>query len=87
MESLTTSKEAELNQLRTQVKTLQAAAPPPAPKKIVLTTTNQRSRHRRRRRYQDHCQAVCNSGSASATISATEVILVAFRAGCYQQGH
>ncbi len=36
MESLTVSKESELNQLRTQVKTLQAAAPPPAPKKIVI---------------------------------------------------
>ena len=36
MESLTTSKEAELNQLRTQVKTLQAATPPPPPKKIVV---------------------------------------------------
>ena len=36
MESLTTSKEAELTQLRTQVKTLQAATPPPAPKKIVV---------------------------------------------------
>jgi hypothetical protein len=36
MESLTASKEAELNQLRTQVKTLQAAAPPPPPKKIIV---------------------------------------------------
>jgi hypothetical protein len=36
MESLTTSKEAELAQLRTQVKTLQAAAPPPPPKKIIV---------------------------------------------------
>jgi hypothetical protein len=36
MESLTVSKEAELNQLRTQVKTLQAATPPPAPKKIIV---------------------------------------------------
>jgi hypothetical protein len=36
MESLTTSKEAELTQLRTQVKTLQAATPPPPPKKIVV---------------------------------------------------
>jgi hypothetical protein len=36
MESLTVSKEAELNQLRTQVKTLQAAAPPPPPKKIIV---------------------------------------------------
>jgi hypothetical protein len=36
MEGLTTSKEAELTQLRTQVKTLQAATPPPAPKKIVV---------------------------------------------------
>jgi hypothetical protein len=36
MESLTTSKETELDQLRTQLKTLQAAAPPPPPKKIVV---------------------------------------------------
>ena len=37
LESLTTSKEAELTQLRTQVKTLQAAAAPaPAPKKVVV---------------------------------------------------
>jgi hypothetical protein len=36
METLTTSKEAELTQLRTQVKTLQAATPPPPPKKIVV---------------------------------------------------
>jgi hypothetical protein len=36
MESLTVSKEAELGQLRNQVKTLQAAAPPPPPKKIVV---------------------------------------------------
>lgn len=35
LESLTTSKEAELSQLRTQIKTLQAAPPPP-PKKIVV---------------------------------------------------
>jgi len=36
MESLTASKEAELNQLRSQVKILQAAAPPPPPKKIIV---------------------------------------------------
>jgi len=36
MESLTASKEAELSQLRTQVKTLQAAAPPPPPRKIIV---------------------------------------------------
>jgi len=36
MENLTVSKEAELNQLRSQVKTLQAAVPPPPPKKIVV---------------------------------------------------
>jgi hypothetical protein len=36
IEGLTTSKEAELTQLRTQVKTLQAATPPPPPKKIVV---------------------------------------------------
>jgi hypothetical protein len=36
MENLTASKEAELNQLRTQVRTLQAAVPPPPPKKIVV---------------------------------------------------
>jgi hypothetical protein len=36
MESLTTSKEAELTQLRTQVRTLQAATPAPPPKKIVV---------------------------------------------------
>jgi predicted nucleic acid-binding Zn-ribbon protein len=35
LETLTTSKEAELSQLRTQIKTLQAAPPPP-PKKIVI---------------------------------------------------
>jgi hypothetical protein len=35
LETLTTSKEAELSQLRTQIKTLQAAPPPP-PKKIVV---------------------------------------------------
>lgn len=36
MENLSTAKEAELAQLRTQVKTLQAATPPPPPKKIVV---------------------------------------------------
>jgi len=36
MENLTVSKEAELTQLRSQVKTLQAAGPPPPPKKIVV---------------------------------------------------
>jgi hypothetical protein len=36
LEGLTVSKEAELSQLRTQVKTLQAATPPPPPKKIVV---------------------------------------------------
>jgi hypothetical protein len=36
MEGLSTAKEAELAQLRTQVKTLQAATPPPPPKKIVV---------------------------------------------------
>ncbi len=36
MEGLTSSKEAELAQLRTQVKTLQASAPPPPPKKVVI---------------------------------------------------
>jgi hypothetical protein len=37
MENLSTAKEAELTQLRTQVKTLQAAAaPPPTPKKIII---------------------------------------------------
>ena len=37
MENLSTAKEAELAQLRTQVKTLQAAAtPPPPPKKIIV---------------------------------------------------
>jgi hypothetical protein len=36
LENLTASKEAELNQLRTQVKTLQAVTPLPAPKKIVV---------------------------------------------------
>ena len=37
MENLSNAKEAELAQLRTQVKTLQAAAtPPPAPKKIIV---------------------------------------------------
>jgi hypothetical protein len=37
MENLSNAKEAELAQLRTQVKTLQAAAaPPPPPKKIII---------------------------------------------------
>ena len=36
MQNLTASKEAELSQLRNQVRTLQATAPPPAPKKIVV---------------------------------------------------
>lgn len=36
LEALTASKESELNQLRNQVKVLQAAAPAPAPKKIVV---------------------------------------------------
>jgi hypothetical protein len=36
LESLTAAKEAELNQLRSQVRTLQAATPPPPPKKIVV---------------------------------------------------
>lgn len=41
MENLTTTKEAELSQLRTQVKTLQAATPPPPPKKIVVDNDEQ----------------------------------------------
>ncbi len=36
LENLTSSKEAELAQLRTQVRTLQANAAPPTPKKIVV---------------------------------------------------
>ena len=36
LENLTASKEAELAQLRTQVRTLQANAAPPTPKKIVV---------------------------------------------------
>jgi hypothetical protein len=36
MEGLASSKETELSQLRTQVKTLQAAAPPPPPKKVIV---------------------------------------------------
>ena len=36
MEQLTSSKESELTQLRTQVRTLQAATPPPPPKKTVV---------------------------------------------------
>jgi uncharacterized phage infection (PIP) family protein YhgE len=36
LQNLTASKEAELGQLRNQVRTLQASAPPPAPKKIVV---------------------------------------------------
>src|SRR6201993_564361 len=36
LQNLTASKEAELAQLRNQVRTLQASAPPPAPKKIVV---------------------------------------------------
>src|SRR4051794_3278462 len=39
MDSLSGAKEAELNQLRTQVRTLQAAAPPPAAKKVVVDDT------------------------------------------------
>jgi hypothetical protein len=41
METLTTAKEAELTQLRTQVRDLQAAAAPPpvAPKKVVVDDT------------------------------------------------
>ena len=36
LQNLSSSKEAELAQLRNQVRTLQAATPPPAPKKIVV---------------------------------------------------
>ena len=36
LQNLTASKEAELGQLRNQVRTLQASAPPPAPKKVVV---------------------------------------------------
>jgi hypothetical protein len=39
METLASSKEAELTQLRTQLKALQAAAPPPPPKKIIVDDT------------------------------------------------
>jgi hypothetical protein len=36
MDKLATAKDLELSQLRTQVRTLQAAMPPPAPKKIIV---------------------------------------------------
>jgi hypothetical protein len=36
LQNLTASKEAELSQLRNQVRTLQASAPPPAPKKVIV---------------------------------------------------
>jgi hypothetical protein len=36
MDRLSVSKDLEISQLRTQVRTLQAAAPPPAPKKIIV---------------------------------------------------
>jgi len=36
LQTLTASKEAELSQLRNQVRTLQTSAPPPAPKKTVV---------------------------------------------------
>ena len=39
METLTGAKEVELTQLRTQVKTLQAAVPPIPPKKVVVDDT------------------------------------------------
>lgn len=39
LESLTASKESELSQLRTQIKTLQAATPPPPPKKVIVDDT------------------------------------------------
>jgi hypothetical protein len=39
VETLTASKESELSQLRTQVKTLLAATPPPPPKKVVVDDT------------------------------------------------
>jgi hypothetical protein len=39
METLASSKEAELTQLRTQLKALQAAAPAPPPKKIIVDDT------------------------------------------------
>ena len=39
METLASSKEAELTQLRTQLKALQAAAPTPPPKKIIVDDT------------------------------------------------
>jgi len=39
METLAGAKEVELTQLRTQVKTLQAAVPPPAPKKVIVDDT------------------------------------------------
>ncbi|HEY7095383.1 MAG TPA: hypothetical protein VH437_01560 [Terriglobales bacterium] len=39
METLAGAKEVELTQLRTQVRTLQAAVPPPAPKKVIVDDT------------------------------------------------
>ena len=39
MDSLSSTKEVELNQLRTQVRNLQAAAPPAAPKKVIVDDT------------------------------------------------
>jgi hypothetical protein len=39
METLSASKEAELNRLRTQVKNVQAAANPVVPKKVIVDDT------------------------------------------------
>lgn len=39
MDSLSGAKEAELNQLRTQIHNLEAAAPPPAAKKVIVDDT------------------------------------------------
>jgi hypothetical protein len=41
MDGLTTSKEAELNRLRTQVKELAAQTPPPAAKKVIVDDTEE----------------------------------------------
>src|SRR5579862_5028022 len=49
MEGLSNAKEAELAQLRTQVKTLQAATPPPHRRRLWSTTMLRRNRWRRKR--------------------------------------
>jgi len=69
LEALTASTQTELNQLRTQVQTLQqkaAAAPPVAPKKVIVDDNEapKKSTHKKK-----SSQSTSSSGSSSSTPS------------------